>query len=322
MIMTAKEKIKQLQSVIKNQLQPLIKGENVLLTDLPYHENIGDVLIWQGEIDFIKSINKNILDSSSCISFKYPKVSEDVTILLHGGGNFGDLYRFYQDFRLKVIKHYPKNRIIILPQSVSYADLLLAQRDADCLSEHDDLFICARDKDSFEFLSKYFKNNILLVPDMAFCIDDKYLEPYRNKSLKRQLYLKRIDKELAEISPEHIGYDCDILDWPSFENPDLVCKFFQYIRTAANHKLLPQKMPSIIADKLNKLADKQIREKLVHVGIEFISNYSNVTTTRLHAMILAILLYKHIYYIDNTTKKLSSYYSTWLQDLDEVCEFK
>ncbi|MDI5788788.1 hypothetical protein PO124_11350 [Bacillus licheniformis] len=39
---------------------------------------------------------------------------------LSGGGNFGDLYPHFQQFRERVVEHYPDNRIVILPQSIYY----------------------------------------------------------------------------------------------------------------------------------------------------------------------------------------------------------
>ena len=47
-MMRAKEKIERLRAEIEKQLIPLIDSDYVLW-DLPYHTNIGDTLIWQGE---------------------------------------------------------------------------------------------------------------------------------------------------------------------------------------------------------------------------------------------------------------------------------
>lgn len=42
------EKTEKLRNIIFDQLSPLIDNDYVLW-DLPYHENIGDTLIWEGE---------------------------------------------------------------------------------------------------------------------------------------------------------------------------------------------------------------------------------------------------------------------------------
>ena len=42
-----------LQQLLEATLLPLINEDYVLL-DLPYHSNIGDILIWQGELELLK----------------------------------------------------------------------------------------------------------------------------------------------------------------------------------------------------------------------------------------------------------------------------
>lgn len=49
------EKIGQLRQIISDTLTPLITRDYLLL-DVPYHGNIGDTLIWQGETDFLNTL--------------------------------------------------------------------------------------------------------------------------------------------------------------------------------------------------------------------------------------------------------------------------
>lgn len=49
-------------------------------------------------------------------------------------------------------------------------------------------------------------------------------------------------------------------------------------------------------------------------GVEFVSQYKAVYTTRLHVMILSVLLEKPVQFIDNSYGKLSSFYDTWLKN--------
>ena len=55
--MNYQEKITDLRKKIKDKLSPLIDNDYVLL-DLPYHKNIGDILIWAGEIEFLKTLKR------------------------------------------------------------------------------------------------------------------------------------------------------------------------------------------------------------------------------------------------------------------------
>ena len=59
-----------------------------------------------------------------------------------------------------------------------------------------------------------------------------------------------------------------------------------------------------------------IRPKLVQAGIHFINPYKEIYTTRLHVAILSILTHKSFTFIDNSYGKNSSFYNTWLTDLN------
>ena len=45
------QKIHQLQVFVKEALTPLVTSDYWLL-EVPYYTNVGDTLIWQGELDF------------------------------------------------------------------------------------------------------------------------------------------------------------------------------------------------------------------------------------------------------------------------------
>ena len=79
------EKCRQLKFYIEKQLIPLIKNDYVLW-DLPYHENIGDMLIWRGELAFLKQIPYKKIDSCSLFTYKRNYLSDKTVILLNGGG--------------------------------------------------------------------------------------------------------------------------------------------------------------------------------------------------------------------------------------------
>ena len=139
---------------------------------LPYYPNVGDLLIWQGSLDFLKKIKYKCLYSTSIMNFQKPLINKDIIIILMGGGNFSDLYIGHQKFRKMILTSFPENKIIMLPQSIFYYDINNLKQDAEIFQNHNNLTLCARDKYSMEITKEYFSNsqNILL-PDMAFCID-------------------------------------------------------------------------------------------------------------------------------------------------------
>lgn len=132
--MNFQDKIKSLRRTIEETLVPLI-SKKCLLLDLPYYSNVGDILIWEGTNEFLKKCSCTCLYKSSLEHYRSFKCSNDVTILLQGGGNFGDIWRLHQDFRLKVISEYPNNRIIILPQSVFYENEKKIKEDASFMGK-------------------------------------------------------------------------------------------------------------------------------------------------------------------------------------------
>ena len=64
-------------------------------------------------------------------------------------------------FYLKILQKYLNNRIIMFPQTVYYSDIELMKSDAKVFAKHKDLYLCARDKVSYDILKKNFTNKIL-----------------------------------------------------------------------------------------------------------------------------------------------------------------
>ena len=49
-----------LRKIIDTNLLPII-GKRVVLLEVPYYLNIGDLLIWKGELEFLKRNKKEVL---------------------------------------------------------------------------------------------------------------------------------------------------------------------------------------------------------------------------------------------------------------------
>lgn len=308
------EKIGQLRQIISDTLTPLITRDYLLL-DVPYHGNIGDTLIWQGETDFLNTLPYKCKGVYSAHSWRgHSCLRHEAVILLNGGGNFGDLWDSAQDFRTSIIQEYPDNRIVMFPQSVWYDNPSSIKKDAEIMARHKDLHLCARDQWSYDFLKKHFgANHIYLVPDMAFFINDCRMAPYRGLKSHKDLYIKRIDKEILTSTPENIGSDTEIRDWPTLEHTPLRLRLIEKATSFSHYKLI-RPITSII----NKNTSWLIMHPLVTKGCKFLSSYNNVTTTRLHVLILSILLHKPVTFMDNCSGKISAFAQTWLKDLDDI----
>jgi exopolysaccharide biosynthesis predicted pyruvyltransferase EpsI len=319
--MNSKNKIKELKTLIHKSLKPLINS-NYIFLDLPYYTNIGDTLIWKGTEGLLKTIPYKCLYRASLETYQSPKIKKNVVILLQGGGNFGDLYRPHNEFRLRVIKDFPDNPIIILPQTVYYKNPEILNEDAIKFGAHSNLTICARDQVTLEFLNKKFsKNKIILVPDMAFCIPETFLDLYKKTEGNKILFLKRRDPEFQESTQTDLlkgDVEIDQLDWPP-----LINQIDEHVNL---HRLIKIKRRLCKIYILEKMCNSIINwyainiylPKLLKIGIEFISPYKYIYSTRLHGAILSVLLNKKISFLDNSYGKNSNYYSTWLENLDEM----
>lgn len=304
------DKIKELDSLIVNALTPLIDNDYIYI-DTPHYTNIGDTLIWSGTKFFLKSLPYKMLYTASVDTFDYRDIDKDTVILLQGGGNFGDLWRVHQQFRLDIIKRYPNNKIIILPQTIFYNNPQLLKEDAEVISNHKNITVCARDNVSYNIAKDNFKCNILLLPDMAFCIPYNYLKRFSAKNvMNKTLFLKRGDKELSDVDYSKLTNtlgDFDTCDWPSMERRTITIKYFNKVqRKCKNRKLV------------DLYAEKLFMPHLVKLGVGFVSSYNKVYTTRLHVAILCTLLHKPFTIIDNSYGKNSTFFDTWLTGVDDI----
>ncbi len=306
--MLYKDIVSQLCSTIKQQLNCMISNDYIYI-DLPFHANIGDTLIWKGTEQFLASLPYRCLLRASYQTYTFPALSSNTVILLHGGGNIGDLYVHHNEFRKNVIMRYPHNKIIIFPHTVYYDGARNARTDAIVYRKHKKLTICARDKYSYRFLKAFgFCNDIRLVPDMAFCINVEELKQYVKPPLSnRDLLFKRIDKEKKDTHVvDRISKDYDICDWPLYGEDDPALSFL--------YDLIKNK-------KWKEADDYAVNTYLpnrVRVGVELISQYNRVISNRLHASILSILLGKEVFILDNSYGKNSQYYNTWLKGMNNV----
>lgn len=325
--MNCEEKTLQLRRVLEGCLLPLV-GHKCILLDAPYHVNIGDLLIWEGERQFIERNGIELLYTRSCDTFDFGRLAPDVTILLHGGGNFGDVWRYFQEFRLRVIEAYPTNRIVVLPQSVEYSVHSLMENDAKIMSHHKDLHICVRDAESRALVEANFSNPCLLLPDMAFCIDSTWLREFatkREEHADKALLVKRLDKEADEsVLPVELEAGCNTGDWPTFEHSPLCYepkrKLGHWASVARRHGV------TLLAQAFRRMEDHYManvcKPMLIKKGVHFLAPYGTIYTTRLHVAILSVLLGKeHIYMMDNSYGKNRRFYRQWLSDVDSVSFF-
>ena len=151
----------------------------------PTHGNLGDQAIVLGEYFIMQSCfpNHKIIEIPydymvgnlgkifSGLGYqKYIRPHDD--IVLHGGGNMGNIWLNEEIARRAVIEKFPNNRIVSFPQSVHFTDDAEGQKQAAISSKiynaHKDLHLMLRDEHSFEVANKLFPNaKTYLLPDIV-----------------------------------------------------------------------------------------------------------------------------------------------------------
>ena len=314
-------KVLQLRQQIVAQIGELIDRDYVLL-GLPYYPNVGDILIWEGERQFLGNSPYKCLNAG----YRYrdcSRIGDKTLILLQGGGNFGDLWRGIHDERLEIVRRYRNNPILITPVTCWYNDTAALRQDALAFSQHQNVTICARDALSYGLLKQHFSNRILLVPDMAFCIDQTRLTQYCHTAPHGTLFLKRTDKELAQDSfvLPLAATTAEVRDWPTMEqDPPYWIRYRSLCNQA--HAIGRFRGCWRFSQLVQSLSDwyyhSRCRKQLIRDGVQFVSRYSTIYTTRLHVGILSILLDKAVTILDNSYGKNSSFFETWLSGTEDV----
>lgn len=293
---------------IHHQLLPLIQGKKIYYLDIPLHNNIGDLLIMQGTLRFLEENRCDIAYIASVYDYKFCDVDKNSIFLLHGGGNFGDLYPIHQRFRERIAAQYPDNRIVILPQTLYYESRSNYEASCRALSAHDDLHICVRDKVSFD-MAKNMSEKVYLMPDMAH-----QLYPIKATQHPKQnrVIIQRVDKEASSLEASDYSPDV-VMDWDQLLGKKV------YIST------LLQKSAHISKNLKYDFFRKNIIKAwlrysnyLSRQAIDLFSQHRDVVSNRLHAHILATLMDKPNLIIDNSYGKNGTYIDCWTGESDLV----
>ena len=145
----------ELRETLFGCLNPLLPIEPpYALVDVPNHSNVGDSAIFLGELAWLEAIGAPRPDYICDIySYRESDLRERVphgTILIHGGGNLGDLWKAQQALREQIVSAFPDHRIVQLPQTIHFQSPAALERAAALFSNHKQLTIVARDRVSFD----------------------------------------------------------------------------------------------------------------------------------------------------------------------------
>jgi exopolysaccharide biosynthesis predicted pyruvyltransferase EpsI len=315
---SCKRTIARLQSVIHDALFRYINGSALALLDFPNHSNVGDSAIWIGEIAYL-SRHHGIRPAFVCTKDQVNwEVMEHVVptgpILIHGGGNFGDIWPQHQLFREAVLKRFQGRLVVQLPQSIHFTNGAELQRAAAVIKAHGNFVLFVRDRRSYQIACDAFSCPVHLCPDMAFCLGPLQTPVQATHEL---LFLLRTDKEqsgTASGSVPDLPDNAVVADWVGKETG-----LYQKIRrrTAATSVLT---LGYRVLDK-NRRRERLYRNlAMVRLdrGRRLLSSARAVITDRLHGHILCMLLGLPHIALDNSYGKVSGFIEAWTKACEVV----
>ena len=306
--MSVKEYIYKPVGAVKTLVRSLRRKRNhgaearIFLLNIPSHGNIGDHLISVAEQAFLKEYfpDRQVVPVTSAdlffsIRFALSDVRNQDILCVTGGGFMGSLYAEEKRF-LTVISRFPDNKIVFFPQSFYYAPSEDRQRRIDraarVFSAHRNLYVAARDSDSYSLLKNQLmpaaEGRISLVPDIAF-----FLRANFRHAREGVLFCIRNDAEsLAANAP-----------------------LLESLRTAVAGKGLLQRNTDTYVTRSIPV-DMEAEE--VSLKMDEFSKAQLVVTDRLHGMILAVITQTPVIVLDNSTGKVRRQYEMCLEDVPFV----
>ena len=236
-------------------------------------------------MEYLKDIKRNI------------KSHDIITIV--GGGNMGNIYENYEELRRLVIKTFKNNFIVSFPQTIDFSNDSEGNKSLNkskkIINKHKNILVLAREQKSYEKMKKEFNCKVELVPDIVF-------------SLKNKLNFGEIKRT------ENIGI-CFRDD--KEKNNGIEIYKDKIIKNIDNYEFFSTYIGDDLIYENRYVTLKKLLEK--------IATYRYIITDRLHAMIFAYLTDTPCYFFDNSNKKISETYKTWLtkcKNIHEVKNFK
>lgn len=261
--------------------------------------NIGDHAIAEATHGFVKKYYGMDLIEVPCIQQRaYMKYIEKVIkpediIFISGGGFLGSLWISAENNVREVIARFPKNKIIILPQTLYWEPNNENQIESTRKvyeAHRDSLLLCARDKKTEQLMKMYYPEcNVILVPDMVL---SQTWDAYFNKKKRTGILLcLKDDKEsiLIERDKTYLKSLGDLFGEQIVEyNTNLKGIYYESDRKA------------IISEQLECFAGAEL-----------------VITDRLHGLLFAVITGTPCIALNNCNHKIRETFN-WVKEISNI----
>lgn len=290
-------------------LSEVIPAGPLALADFPSFGNIGDSAIWLGETETLARLGRPAPRYVCDLSTYHPdmlrrRLGESGTILLHGGGNFGDLWPKHQEFREQILAEFPDRHIVQMPQSLCFQSPEALERARRAVNAHRRFTLLVRDRESLDQARRHFDVPIHLCPDAAFGIDAL---PATGTPSRPVLWLSRGDHESPgqPVRPTRVNA-LGPVDWIK-EPASMARRFHGWVRRLAMSRWVPS---ALVLDSL-RLSYNALAAHRVARGCRLLAKGSTVVANRLHAHIICLQLGIPHFLSDTRYGKIQAYYDTW-----------
>jgi exopolysaccharide biosynthesis predicted pyruvyltransferase EpsI len=310
--MDARTAVEMMRGRVEATLRPLVgSADTIALIDFPNTANVGDSAIYVGQLACLASLGaprpRFICDLRTYDRGELARrIGSSGVILFAGGGNFGDVWPATQELREDIVRSFPGNPIIQLPQTIHFERDDSLRRARTVYDAHPNLTVLARDRRSLTIARREFRARSLLCPDVAFALGPLARPRPATRLL---LWLLRTDKETRGGAPPSRVSSVDWLDEPPMPLRELSYRLVG----ATRRRGLSRIARPLLMRVYGRLARQRLRR-----GLEMLASAEVVVTDRMHGHILCLLLGIPHVLLDNNYGKLSSFYETWTVEVDNV----
>ena len=283
---------------------PSATGRRCFIIDLANHPNIGDLAISSSELAFLGRFFDGAVVAFAQGEFwgnaawLEENMRPDDLIVLHGGGNMGDIYAEHEMTRCAVIDRFSHNRMLIFPQTIDYPNrhspvLHLSQK---VYGRARRLTLFAREQRSFDLMRQLYPGlDVRIVPDIVV---GSYMDPVRELDRGRA----RSGVLLALRN-----------DWERNLDTDGRQRIVDSARTVDGTVV----STDTTAPRLTPPIPRDAWDRIVGAKLEEFSCARAVITDRLHGMVFAALAGTPCVVLSNSNHKVRGVYE-WLKSLGYI----
>lgn len=285
------------------------------LLDFPHHNNIGDSAIYVGQMHYLRSRNLYPSYVAPINKFNAQDMDDAIgngPIYIHGGGNLGDLWPWFQNFKEHILEQYKGREIIQFPQSIHFSSQKNIDQMARKIERHGNYKLLVRDQPSYDLATKNFQCEIRLCPDMALCIPpiDRTTPGY-----ELLLHLREDQEAKTTYNTADLLRDQKILqrDWPHEGRQHKMALYGQSLLQSDFYTRAFSGKNATLAFLYEKLATLRFNK-----GIAILGQAKCVVTDRLHGHIMCTLAGIPHAVLDNSYGKISRFMTAWKTDVEHT----